>query len=105
MARRAKADSDATAAAVRDAAQVLFAANGYADVGLEQVAAAAGVTRGAVYHHFTNKLGLFTAVLARYDSNRDFNEGVWLCAVAFVLAGVFALFVDARKPVLKEAEA
>lgn len=42
---------------------------------------------------------LFTAVLKSYDTNNDFHEGVWLCAGAFVLAGVFALFVNAEKPV------
>lgn len=42
---------------------------------------------------------LFTAVLAAYDTNNDFHEGVWLCAAAFALAGVFALFVNAEKPV------
>lgn len=64
MPRRTKPESDATAAEVRKAAQELFAAHGYAAVGLEQVAAAAGVTRGAVYHHFGSKHGLFTAVLS-----------------------------------------
>jgi hypothetical protein len=43
---------------------------------------------------------LFTAVLAAYDTNNDFHEGVWLCAAAFALAGLFALFVNAEKPVV-----
>jgi MFS family permease len=45
---------------------------------------------------------LFTAVLERFDTNHDYHEGVWLCAGAFVLAGVFALFVNAEKPVTEE---
>ena len=45
---------------------------------------------------------LFTAVLKAYDINHDFHEGVWLCAVAFVLAGLFALFVNAEQPVVAE---
>lgn len=45
---------------------------------------------------------IFTLVLRRFDTNNDFHEGVWLCAVAFVLAGVFALFVNAEKPVTRE---
>lgn len=45
---------------------------------------------------------LFTAVLKSFDTNHDFHEGVWLCAVAFVLAGGFALFVNAEKPVVQE---
>lgn len=45
---------------------------------------------------------LFTAVLKSFDTNNDFHEGVWMCAVAFGLAGVFALFVNAEKPVMQE---
>jgi ACS family glucarate transporter-like MFS transporter len=45
---------------------------------------------------------LFTAVLERFDTNHDYHEGVWLCAGAFVLAGVFALFVNAEKPVTED---
>ncbi|GAB7192626.1 TetR/AcrR family transcriptional regulator [Kineococcus sp. NUM-3379] len=45
-------------------ARELFATRGYAAVGLEEVAAAAGVTRGAVYHHYASRLGVFEAVLA-----------------------------------------
>jgi len=48
---------------------------------------------------------LFTAVLKSYDTNNDYHEGVWLCAGAFVLAGVFALFVNAEKPVTQAEEA
>jgi MFS family permease len=43
---------------------------------------------------------LFTKVLLLYDTNHDYREGVWLCAAAFVLAGLFALFVNAEKPVV-----
>ena len=63
MPRRTKAESAVTAAEVREAARTLFAAHGYAAVGLEQVAAAAGVTRGAVYHHFGSKDRLLAAAL------------------------------------------
>lgn len=65
MARRSKEDSAATAAAVRSAALELFAAHGYAEVGLERIARAAGVTRGAVYHHYGSKERLFAEVLAQ----------------------------------------
>jgi len=64
MPRRTQAESAATAAEVQEAARALFAAHGYAAVGLERVAATAGVTRGAVYHHFGSKDRLFTAVLS-----------------------------------------
>ncbi|WP_436772469.1 helix-turn-helix domain-containing protein [Yinghuangia sp. YIM S09857] len=41
----------------------LFASQGYAAVGLAEVVRAAGVTKGALYHHFDGKADLFRAVL------------------------------------------
>ncbi|MFI1827370.1 TetR/AcrR family transcriptional regulator [Streptomyces sp. NPDC020412] len=45
-----------------------FAADGYHDVVLAEVAAAAGVTKGAAYHHFASKAGLFRAVVAEVQT-------------------------------------
>ncbi|WP_199175488.1 TetR family transcriptional regulator [Telmatospirillum siberiense] len=44
------------------AAETLFLQKGYSAVSLEEVAAAAGVTRGAVHWHFVNKQGLLFAI-------------------------------------------
>ena len=52
----------ATRAAVLRAARELFAERGYADVGTNEVVERAGVTRGALYHHFEDKRALFRAV-------------------------------------------
>lgn len=64
--RRTQAErTEATTAALVDAARELFAHHGYDATSLDAVAARAGVTKGAVYHHFDGKRQLFEAVFAR----------------------------------------
>jgi AcrR family transcriptional regulator len=48
-----------------ETATKLFGERGYAATPLEEVVAAAGLTRGAVYHHFADKRALFDAVVDR----------------------------------------
>jgi AcrR family transcriptional regulator len=52
----------ATRAALIRAARQLFGEQGYVDTSIDEVVAQAGVTKGAVYHHFDGKEGLFRAV-------------------------------------------
>lgn len=59
--------SQATTASLVSAASELFADRGFADVSLEEIAAAAGVTRGALYHHFGGKAELFQAVFEHHE--------------------------------------
>ncbi|HEY6276720.1 MAG TPA: helix-turn-helix domain-containing protein [Streptosporangiaceae bacterium] len=60
--RRAEHVQD-TRAALLEAARELFAEKGYAGTGTEEIVARARVTRGALYHHFRDKPGLFRAVM------------------------------------------
>jgi AcrR family transcriptional regulator len=66
--RRTQAErSTATRGALVAAARRLFAERGYAAVGTPEVAAAAGVTRGALYHQFSDKADLFLAVYEQVE--------------------------------------
>jgi TetR/AcrR family acrAB operon transcriptional repressor len=63
--RRTKEEALATRSRILDAAERLFAAHGVSRTSLHDIAAAAGVTRGAVYWHFAGKAELFEAMLDR----------------------------------------
>jgi AcrR family transcriptional regulator len=60
--------SERTRTRLVEAARELFSARGYADVPVEEVVRAAGVTRGALYHQFPGgKVDLFTAVFDQVE--------------------------------------
>lgn len=65
MARRTKEDAQRTRERILDMAEREFHRRGVSRTSLEQVAAAAGVTRGAIYWHFRNKADLFNAMMNR----------------------------------------
>jgi len=56
--------SASTRKALLKAAESLFALRGYAATSLDSIVAEAKVTKGALYHHFSGKQGIFEAVLA-----------------------------------------
>lgn len=51
-----------------EVARRAFAEYGYADTSMDKLTAEAGLTRGALYHHFGDKRGLFAAVVDQIDS-------------------------------------
>ena len=81
MARKTKEEALETRNAILDATVRVFAAKGAANASLTDIAREAGVTRGAIYWHFTNKADLLNALwdevlllytpLARASESRD----------------------------------
>jgi TetR/AcrR family acrAB operon transcriptional repressor len=71
MARRTKEQALATREQLLDAAERIFLERGVGHATLAEVADAAGVTRGAVYHHFASKAELFEAMVARAEMPMD----------------------------------
>jgi AcrR family transcriptional regulator len=77
--RRSRATMIAeTTARLLAVARTAFADQGFAAVSLDALAAQAGMTRGAVHHHFGNKAGLFEAVFRAIDAEiGDELDAVW----------------------------
>ena len=65
MVRRTKQEALATRQQIIDAAEAQFLRRGVARTSLQDIAAAAGLTRGAIYWHFKDKAELFDAMLSR----------------------------------------
>jgi AcrR family transcriptional regulator len=94
-ARSLKADqSEATRSALVEAARDLFAERGYAAVSTEEIVRAAGVTRGALYHHFAGKRELFEAVYE--DVERRLVEQIAASAISSATDPLAALHAGAQ---------
>jgi AcrR family transcriptional regulator len=66
--KRTRAEQgSATKKKIMDSARQLFAERGYVDTPLEEIVRAAGVTKGAFYHHFSDKAALFRSVFDEVD--------------------------------------
>lgn len=65
MVRRPKHEALATRNAILDAAEQVFQRHGVSRTSLQDIADAAGVTRGAIYWHFEDKADLFNAMMER----------------------------------------
>jgi len=59
--------AEQTRAALLTAAAEAFAEHGFTATSITQIAASARVTKGAVYHHFSDKQSLFEAVMHQYN--------------------------------------
>ncbi|MFL5899057.1 MAG: TetR/AcrR family transcriptional regulator [Solirubrobacterales bacterium] len=107
--RRTQAErSKATREALIAAARGLFTERGYEKVGTAEIVRAAGVTRGALYHHFGGKASLLEAVYARIEA--ESTERVARVVLGSELespleamqAGIEAFLAECAKPELRQ---
>lgn len=98
--------SQATRAALLNAARELFTEHGYAQAPTEEIVQRAGVTRGALYHHFKNKQDLFRAVFE--DLDEAFTQRVAQASAAAsgevwdrLMAGVDAFLAGCSEPSIR----
>jgi AcrR family transcriptional regulator len=68
MKSRRETNLEATRAALLLVARTHFASEGYSHAEIGRIAQGAGVTTGAIYHHFSSKKGLFQAVAEQLES-------------------------------------
>ncbi|ENM5731699.1 TetR/AcrR family transcriptional regulator [Vibrio mimicus] len=71
MVRRTRAEMEETRATLLATARQVFSEQGYADTSMDDLTAQAGLTRGALYHHFGDKKRLLAAVVAQIDAEID----------------------------------
>lgn len=71
MVRRTRAEMEETRASLLATARRVFSEHGYAATSMDDLTAQAGLTRGALYHHFGDKKGLLAAVVAQLDAETD----------------------------------
>jgi AcrR family transcriptional regulator len=107
------AQGDATRAALVTAARDLFGEQGFADTSIDEIVTRAGVTKGALYHHFDGKEDLFKAVfevVQREVSDKAVAEFLGRDSWEALVTGC-SLWIDAhldpsvRRIVLQDARA
>jgi AcrR family transcriptional regulator len=104
--RRTQAErADQTRKALIAAGHDLFAARGYDEVGAEEIVRTAGLTRGALYHHFpSGKRGLLEAVYERLEAEstervaRVVLDSEMHSPLAAMKAGVAAFLDECAEP-------
>jgi AcrR family transcriptional regulator len=94
-----------TSAELSAIARKIFSIRGYSDTALEEIVREAGVTRGALYHHFEGKKGLFLAAFkdAQTDiANRIIRGGMGeRSAWEKLISCTYAFFEACRDPELQ----
>lgn len=112
MARRTAEEAGQTRNALLRSGEELFAQKGFESVSAEEIAAKASVTRGALYHHFGGKLGLFRQVVeavfetqgAAILEHAEAESDPWKALVAGCIAFIrFSLREEYRRIIMIDA--
>ena len=97
---------EATRAALVGAARELFSERGYSGVGTNEVVAQAGVTRGAMYHHFRDKQDLFRAVYEQTEREIVESTAAAISTIddpwEMLASGVHSFFDACTDPALRQ---
>src|SRR3954469_3986251 len=103
---RRESEAQATRDALISVALELFTKRGYAGVSMEEIVARAKVTRGALYHHFTDKRDLFRAVFERVEGELTERIGAQMEATddswELLLAGMRSFLDACEEPAVKQ---
>lgn len=105
MARRTKAEASATRSLILDTAERVFEAHGVSGASLQQIAQAAGLTRGAIYWHFEDKAALFHAMMERIHLPLEESlQGLRQAEPGEPLKQIRAMLVGALREVASNAQ-
>jgi TetR/AcrR family transcriptional regulator len=74
-------DAEVSRNAILDAAEEIFAENGFDGARIDAIAAASGYNKSLIFHYFDDKLGLYTAVLKRIDQQGNELQTIMLTSL------------------------
>lgn len=103
MVRKTKEEAWETRQRILDAAEQVFQRHGVSRTSLSHIAAEAGVTRGAIYWHFKNKVDLYDAMIRRVLDPEESPCGNGMLAMGDPLRAIRELAVDFLRRVALDA--
>jgi TetR/AcrR family acrAB operon transcriptional repressor len=103
MVRKTKEEAQETRNRILDAAEQVFQRQGVSRTSLADIAAEAGVTRGAIYWHFKNKADLYDAMIKRVLDPEEARCNAGMVTVSDPLGFIRGLAVDFLQRVPKDS--
>lgn len=105
MARRTKEEAQATRSHILDTAELVFEQHGVSGTSLNEIAIAAGLTRGPIYWHFDDKADLFNAMMDRVTLPLEArDEAGGFTGDDITLSQVRGGFVDLLRKVINDPQ-